>query len=416
MLRHPLLFLLLGMFAAMIPATLIVMMVMSPPAEDIRLLVLFMSGSGLATVFTSYALYRQGAISRFASLRWTLVASIGITVLLVLINVWVTAQLMFISTHDFVLTIALLAFASLTALVFGLFVASAITGRIREMSRAAEMLAQGKLDARLVAEGKDELADFARTFNWMAESLQQIDREKRMIDQARRDLIAGVSHDLRTPLTSIRAMLEAIQDGVVSDSETIARYVQTSLSEAEHLNHLIDDLFELTKLDTGHLEMEFVEASLRDLISDVMSSMSVRAEQHQITLHADLKPDIDPVRMAPDKIQRVLQNLLDNAIRHTPAGGQITIRAYCRNDQVVVEVHNTGSSIDPIHLPHLFDTFYRVEQSRLRAEDGHRSTGLGLAIARGFVEAHQGTIQVESQAQPAYTTFRFAIPHFVLAS
>ena len=409
MFRHPLVHLFASMVAAMVAALIILTVSLAPPRDDIRLLTYFMLGSGSTTVLLAYTIYRQGMRRWFTSLRWVLITSIVITVLLVVPNVWVTAQLMFISPHDFYLTSALLVFAGITAVSFGLFVSNALAARIMDLSTAAKAVAQGKLDTRLAVSGKDELSDFAHTFNWMAESLKNLDDEKRMVEQTRRNLIAGISHDLRTPLTSMRAMLEALADGIVTEKEEQSRYIENSLAEIANLDHMIDDLFELAQLDAGHMKMEFVSASLRDLISDVMSSMNAQATRHQLTFKGEISPEIDPVYMAPDKIQRVLINLLDNALRYTPPQGTITIRAKREGEKICVEVHNTDTVIAPEDIPQIFNSFYRVERSRNRAEDGHRSSGLGLAIARGLVEAHQGNISVESRDGQG-TTFRFSIP------
>jgi signal transduction histidine kinase len=344
-----------------------------------------------------------------SSLRWWLLVSIIMVVLLVLVNIWITAQLMFISVHDFVLTIALLVFGGVTAIAFGLYITRTMMTRLQKLSDAAESLASGDLTHRLTIEGTDELAEFARTFNWMAENLQEVDRQKQMVEQARRDLIAWTSHDLRTPLTSLRVMLEALSDNVVTDPEGVDRYLRNSLAEIENLSHLINDLFELARLDAGKPDMAFEYASLRDLISDILSSMVPQAEQQGIRLEAEVGPDIDPVYMAPDKIQRVIRNLVENALRHTPADGKVLLRAVRSGDDVRVAVHNTGSSIDPIHLPHIFNSFYRVDTARLHSREGRRNAGLGLAIARGFIEAHQGMIDAQSDPTTG-TTFSFAIP------
>lgn len=407
--RYPLIFLIAGMAAALGVGVLIVVLGLNPPAKDIQLLLIFMGASGLVTMLAAYLFNKIGLVWWLPSLRWSLLINIAMTVLLVLLNVWFTAQLMFISQHDFVLTTALLVFSGLTAMNFGLFVASTLTSRIHDLSSAAEQLAQGKLETRLQVQGNDELADFIKTFNWMADSLQQLDREKRKIEQTRRDLIAWVSHDLRTPLTSIRAMLEAIQDEVVTEPDDIKQYIGSSLSEIENLNLLIEDLFELAKLDTGNLELKFVDASLRDLISDVLSTLNAQANKHHITLRGLIEQDIDPVYMAADKMQRVLYNLIDNALRYTPPNGEITISTSVFREQVQINVHNTGTYIAPEHLPHLFTSFYRAEPSRTHDKDGRRSTGLGLAIARGFIEAHKGKIWVDSQPDSG-TTFSFTIP------
>ncbi|HEX3053904.1 MAG TPA: ATP-binding protein, partial [Aggregatilineaceae bacterium] len=321
--------------------------------------------------------------------------------------------LMFISQHDLVLTIALLVFAGLTALFFGLFIASTITERIGELSHAAENLALGQLDTRLPVAGRDELAELSQVFNWMASNLQKIDEQKRLIEQTRRDLIAWVSHDLRTPLASMRVMIEAIADEVVTDPDTISRYIHTSLSELRHLTHLIDDLFELAKLDTGHLDAHYDMTSLKDLVSDVLSRMSTQADHRHVKLRGSVDDEVDPVYMAPDKIQRVLYNLIDNALRYTPPEGEVIIHACRDQDHVRVDVSNTGSTIDPEHLPFVFNSFYRAESSRARDDDGKRGTGLGLAIARGFVEAHRGHIWVESVPERG-TTFSFTLPRRVM--
>jgi signal transduction histidine kinase len=407
--RFPLLSILSGMSAALALAVLYIIYRLQPPTGDVRLLVVFMSGSGLLTVLLAYLLYRRGIVQWFPSMHWSLLTSVVITVALIFVNVWFTAQLMFISKHDLVLTIALLLYAGLTALLFGLFIVATLTSRIDKLAEAARRLAEGKLDTRLAVEGSDEIAKLAETFNWMASSLQKLDSQKRLVDRTRRTLIAGVSHDLRTPLTTMRVMVEAIADGVVTDPDTVARYVRSTLSELQHLSRLIDDLFEMAKLDAGQLELQFDMSSLNDLISDVLSSMSVQATQHHIRVDGCVNPDADLVYMAPDKIQRVIYNLLDNALSYTPPDGSVTINACRDGAHIRVDVHNTGSFIDPVHAPHVFESFYRGESSRVRGDDGRRGTGLGLAIARGFVEAHRGKIWVDSAPERG-TTFSFTLP------
>jgi signal transduction histidine kinase len=407
--RFPLLSILSGMSAALALAVLYIIYRLKPPTGDVRLLVVFMSGSGLLTVLLAYLLYRRGIVQWFPSMHWSLLTSVVITVALIFVNVWFTAQLMFISKHDLVLTIALLLYAGLTALLFGLFIVATLTSRIDKLAQAARQVAEGKLETRLAVEGSDEIAKLAETFNWMASSLQKLDSQKRLVEQTRRTLIAGVSHDLRTPLTTMRVMIEAIADGVVTDPDTVARYVHSTLSELQHLSRLIDDLFELAKLDAGQLELQFDMSSLNDLISDVLSSMSVQATQHHIRVDGCVNPDADLVYMAPDKIQRVIYNLLDNALSYTPPDGLVTINACRDGAHIRVDVHNTGSYIDPVHVPHIFESFYRGESSRVRGDDGRRGTGLGLAIARGFVEAHRGKIWVDSTPERG-TTFSFTLP------
>jgi len=393
---------------ALVLSLLMLNAAIAPPAKDIEQLVIFMGTTGSVTVGIAYIVHQQSVFKWLASLRWSLLLSIILSILLVLTNVWITAQLMFISEHDFYIAMSLLFFGGLTSTAFGMYVADSLTRRLRTLSDAAQQVATGNLSTRLNVTEHDELAEFAHTFNWMAQSLEKIDEEKRQIEKARRDLIAGVSHDLRTPITAVRARLEAIQDGIVTEPEEVQTYITHSLSEVQHLNLLINDLFELAQLDTGQLTLDITQTSLSDLLSDAVSRVHMRATQSNLVVHHDIASDVDPVAIAPDKIQRVIHNLLDNAVRYTPSGEQITLRAWRQTDHAHVEVHNTGITIEQEHLPHIFDSFYRVDESR-QAEPNHRGAGLGLAIAKGFIEAHQGEIYVKSSPQKG-TIFGFRLP------
>lgn len=393
---------------------LIVVPALMPPMTDIYLLFGFMSLSGGGSIMLVYAVYRARLTHRFSSLKWALLAVIVLLVLLIFVNVWLTAQLMFINYHDLILTTALLVFAGVVGSVSTYFISNTLTNRINDLCVAAETFAHGDMSVRLPRNGNDELAHLAMRFNDMADALQEADERKRHYEQNRRDLIAWVSHDLRTPLATIRAMNEAVLDGVVDDAETIRRYMHNTQREVQHLARLIDDLFELSQLDTGRVHLTLHPTSLRDLVSDTIGTMNARAKRNRITLRGGVEDGLDVVRLAPDKIQRVLYNLIENAIRHTPRDGIITIKVRRKthegsDNEVRVYVHNTGSLITEHDLPRLFESFYRGEPSRAQNPDGQRSTGLGLAIARGFVEAHGGRIWVESK-EGAGTTFIFALP------
>ncbi len=399
-----------GIGLAMLGGLTVITATLRPGSEDLAFLVIFMSGSGFITISVSYFLYRRGLARWFRSLRWALLVTVIMTVVLIFVNVWVTARLMFISYHDLALTTALMVYAGVTAIVFGFFISRTITDSIGELASTAEKLAQGDLSARLDIRGNDELAKLSETFNWMASNLQEIDEQKRTIEQTRRNLIAWVSHDLRTPLASMRVMIEALQDGVVSDEETVSRYLHKTRGEIEHLNSLINDLFELAQIDVGHIHMDYQNASMCDLISDTIGSMMARAKHKQILLDGQVRADIDPVFMAPDKIQRVLYNLVDNALQHTPEGGKVKLNAYSQTNDIRVDVYNTGSQIAPDDLPHIFSSFYRGERSRKRDAHGSRGAGLGLAITRGLIEAHGGKIWLEANPQEGGITFSFTLP------
>jgi signal transduction histidine kinase len=240
----------------------------------------------------------------------------------------------------------------------------------------------------------------------MADQLEAAAQKQRETDQLRRDLIAWTSHDLRTPLTSIRAVVEALADRVIDDPDTIQRYLNSIQSDVASLNRLIDDLFELAQLDAGGLIFGKVPVSLSDLISDVLERMRALADQRRVQLSGRVSPGVDPVTIDPQKIERVLVNLISNAIRHTPEGGQVTIEAQVSDGRVRVSVRDTGEGIAPDDLPHVFERFYRGEKSRSRSTGG---AGLGLAIAKGIVEAHGGSIGVTSRAGEG-ATFTFTLP------
>ena len=232
------------------------------------------------------------------------------------------------------------------------------------------------------------------------------------LEQARKDLIASVSHDLRTPLASMRAMVEAISDGVVSDELTIRNYCSNIRSEVEHLSTLIDDLFELSRLDSGTLDLHLQPSSVEEMLSSVLESMKAQAEAQVLKLSHSLDGPLEPVMADPHKIQRVLYNLVQNAIRHTPADGTISVEAQDLGEQVQINVVDSGQGIVQDDVDKVFDRFYRGEKSRSREFGG---AGLGLAIAKGIVEAHGGRIWVDSQPG-AGSRFSFSLPKASAAS
>ena len=343
---------------------------------------------------------------RLPSLRLRVLVAYGLGVAVALVNIFVTARLMFLSEHDLQLLTLLLLFSTLVSVAFGYAVAGMITDTARGVSAAAARLAAGDLSARAEVTGTDELASLARSFNDMADRLAAATAERQAIEEARRELIAAVSHDLRTPLASIRAMVEALVDGVVTDEATRQRYLTTMRGQIQSLSALIDDLFELAQIDAGVLKLHLERASLSELISDTLDTMHVQAAGKGVTLAGRVAPDVDPVLMAPDKVQRVLNNLVQNALRHTPADGTVYLEARRDADVARVDVVDSGEGIAPDDLPHVFERFYRAEKSRSRDYGG---AGLGLAIARSIIEAHGGRMWVESQPGQG-TRFTFTLP------
>lgn len=378
-------------------------LVMLPPLRDLGLMALYLGITALVSALVGYVAYRMGWINFSPALRWTLLGGYALASILTFFNVWFSAQMMFASEHDLLLAIVLLVFASGMAMVLGYFLSSTVTERINQLKNAAEELADGNLKTRVLVNGRDEVASLAETFNQMAEQLQAADQRQRELESLRRDLIAWVSHDLQTPLTSMRAILEALSDGVVEDPETVKRYLLTAQRDVRSLSSLIDDLFHLAQLDAGGLPLHRADASLSDLVSDTLESFTELAKQQQITLEGNVDSDVDPVHMDTQSIGRVLNNLIGNALRHTPAQGRVSVWVR-RNPNVEVTVSDTGEGIRAEDIPHVFERFYRGEKSRSRATGG---AGLGLAIARGIVQAHGGEINVESEmGKGAQFTFR----------
>lgn len=373
-------------------------------------LITLMTGIGIVLTVISYALYKSEILQYLRSLRVLMLLMVGIIVAVVLFYLWILSETLFANSVYLPFMTMAMFFAGMSSISFGYFVSRAMTQRLFALADAAGEVARGDFSTRLTIRGNDEIAYLARSFNSMAADLHDIEIQKQQLEQTRRDLTAWVSHDLRTPLTSMRVMLEALADGVISDEETQKRYISTTLKEIQHLSHMITDLFEMAKLDVGHINLEIYPIPIADLISDTIGSMMVKAEKKEIQIEGSVEDGIDLVYVAPDKIQRVLKNLIDNAIKYTPPGEKVIIRAsHCDDISVRIDVHNSGVHIPPDILPNLFDSFYRGEKSRANTGD-ERGTGLGLAIARGFVQAHGGEIWAESSPETD-TCFSFTIPN-----
>lgn len=390
--RAPWLILVTGFVVALVVAALLFMTLMQPPLAEMGALISTLAFTSLLSLGLGYVLYRRGW-ARSVSLLRTLSMTYLWAALLTLFNVGILQQQMFVSRHDLILGGVLLLFAVIIATTFGIFVSTSVTDDLRQISGSAQQLAEGDLTARVVVSGRDEVAQVGLAFNEMADQLEQVDKQREDLDRLRRDLIAWASHDLRTPLTSIRVRVEALNDGVVEDAESQQRYYKDILSNVVALNTLIDDLLELAQLDAGGLQLEMTRLSLRDLLSDSQDRFRLMAAKRNIVMRAEVDKEVDPVRLNATKISRVLDNLLSNALRHTPEGGQILTKAERQGDEVRVMVEDNGPGFDSDDLPRLFEQFYRGEQARSRATGG---AGLGLAIAKGIVEAHDGLIWAEN--------------------
>jgi signal transduction histidine kinase len=383
-------------------------LLMTPPSSELGLMALFLGVTAFVSALVGYIAYRMGWVNLSPTLRWTLLGGYALASVLTFFNVWFSAELMFASEHDLLLAIVLLVFAGGIAMILGYFLSSTITERVNLLKDAAEKLARGELTTRVPVNGRDEVASLSRTFNQMAEQLQAADHKQRELESLRRDLITWASHDLQTPLASMRAILEALADGVVDEPEMVKRYLATAQRDVMSLSALIDDLFQMSQLDTGGFPLHRAQASLSDLLSDTLESFSQLAKQQEITLEGSVDPDVDPVFMDTQAIGRVLNNLISNALRHTSSQGRVSVWVRRASQGVEVTVSDTGEGIRAQDLPHIFERFYRGDAARSRNR-GTGGAGLGLAIARGIVRAHGGDIRVESELGKG-TQFTFYIP------
>ena len=395
-----------GVLIALGLAMLAFALIMRPASGEIRAMALFLSVTALVSVAAGYGAYRLGWISRSPRLVWSLLAGYILATLLTFLNVGFSARLMFASPHDLSLAAVLLLFAGGIAVALGYFISATLTERIESVATAAAAVAKGDLSVRVPVSGNDEIANLSQAFNEMADRLQEADLKQRELEQLRRDLVAWAGHDLRTPLASTRVMIDALADGLVDDPATAQRYLQTSQRDIKTLSLLIDDLFNLAQMDAGGPKLERRPTAISDLISDTLESFAALAAQREVALGGQVAAGVDPVLADGQQVARVLSNLVSNALRHTPAGGEVQVSATRADQWVTVEVSDSGEGIAAADLPHVFDRFYRGEKSRSRATGG---SGLGLAIAHSIVEAHGGRIWVESEPGQG-ARFFFTLP------
>lgn len=320
--------------AALVVAIALMVLLLNPPMNDLVFLGTLLAITSAGSAIIGYLSHHFGWWRRFRSLTISMTMGYVLAAGLTFLNIWVTARLMFINEHDLFLGSVLLVFAGVISVGLGYFLANSITQSIKNLVVGAEDISNGQFDTRVPVQGKDEIAQLSRAFNDMAARLEQAKEKEESLEQMRRDLVAGASHDLRTPLAALRAMLEALSDGVVKDDATVTRYLHQSQSEIARMTVMIDDLFELAQMDAGYGELYGEDSSLNDLISDTLESFTVLADSKQIALSGQVDEGIDPVWMALDKIGRVLNNLVENALRHTPNSGQVEIKAELSDNMV----------------------------------------------------------------------------------
>ncbi|KAA3656945.1 MAG: HAMP domain-containing protein [Chloroflexi bacterium] len=285
--------------------------------------------------------------------------------------------------------------ATAVSLAIGFFLARTLTKPIHELKQATQAVAQGNLGQQVEIHSQDELGNLAESFNQMSTDLLTAQNQ-------RRQLTADIAHDLRTPLSLILGHSEALSDGVLPATPETLDIIH---DEAMRLNRLIDDLRTLSLAEAGKLRMMMRPIHSEELVERTAIAYLPAAQEKQIAVEKEIQAAPE-VLADPDRISQVLDNLMDNAIRHTPQGGKISIRTQSNANDVQLSVQDSGVGIAAVDLPHVFSRFYRADKSRHRHDGG---SGLGLAIARSIVEQHNGRIWVESILGQG-TTFHFTLP------
>lgn len=290
-----------------------------------------------------------------------------------------------------------LAFASLIAIMVSFFVTRRITTPIRRMATISQRIARGEYAVRTEVPPTIEIGDLAESLNRMAAELETT-------EQRRIQLIGDVAHELRTPISTLQGYLEGLRDGVVEPSDDLWARLSDQTSR---LNRLTQDLRELFDVETGAASIKRSMVAPSDLVQTAVAEVRPRFEEKGIDLHVSLASKTPPIVADRDRAGQVLTNLLTNALRYTPTGGQVTVSVVPDVRVIWFKVTDTGIGIPAEHLPHVFDRFYRVDPSRSRALGG---SGIGLAIARTLVEAQGGEIRAESPGSHQGSTFSFSLP------
>jgi signal transduction histidine kinase len=282
------------------------------------------------------------------------------------------------------------------AILLTFFLSRRILSPVKAITSAARHFGRGDFSHRVDADVKGELGELAQSFNTMADDLEHT-------QQLRRNMVADIAHELRTPLSNLSGYLEAIRDGVIKADENVIRSLN---EEAATLARLIDDLQELSLADAGELKLVIQTENIARLIKEAVTAVKPKAAARGLSLTTRLARGLPGAAVDAHRIKQVLRNLLENAVAHTGKGGKITVAARADEKMINISVTDTGEGIPAAELPLIFERFYRVDKSRTRETGG---SGLGLTIAKRLVEAHGGTISAESRPGQG-STFAFTVP------
>jgi signal transduction histidine kinase len=386
--------------AAGVAGSLLIGAFLGMGAADLRGVGWLIVTAGLLTAVAALVAQR---LLRGASLRSRFVALPIVAVAVTAANLVVLYTRMAVSHHDTVVVLTLLCYSLAAGLAVAIVLARRSGRAVGALEETAQAIGEGNLQARVgPLDAGAELDALGATLDDMAARLAEAQTRERVAEATRRDLIAAVSHDLRTPLASLRAMVEALDEGVVSDPGSVERYVREMRRSTTQLSVLVDDLFEFAQLDAGAIAAETRRARLDDVVASAVAAVEPSVRDKGLHLSMDLG-DAGDADCSP-RLARVLQNLLVNAVRHTPADGAVSIHAARHRDRLALAVEDTGEGIAPEDLDRVFEPFFRGDPARSGA-----GTGLGLALAKRIVETLGGHISAES-SRPGGARFAVELP------
>lgn len=299
------------------------------------------------------------------------------------------------------------------ALITGLIIFACMTQRLRRLAAAMGSYSGGtplsELDLPQSEKGHraDEIQLLVSTFRDMAGRIEEQVASIKSVDNMRRELVANISHDLRTPIATLQGYIETLlmKDASLSTEERL-KYLDVAIKHCKRLSTLVSDLFELARLDAGETKLHCEPFSLGELVQDVVQKFQLAAEDKKVRIITNLGKDLPFVSADIAPIERVFENLIENALRHTPEGGAVSIDLSSDRDSLIVRVSDTGHGIPERELPYIFDRFHQLDRSR-KGKSGH--SGLGLAITRRILQLHGSTIEVKSELNTG-TTFTFSLP------
>ena len=346
-----------------------------------------------AAVATVVAAVAAPRLLSKASASTRMLAAAVVAIVVALANLAALALNMVVEGHDAKALLILLVYALGAGLTVALALARASAPALARVGRTVEALGEGELSARVgELDAGPEMDSLARTLDDMAERLERIREREHAVETMRKDLITAVSHDLRTPLASLRAMVEAVDDGVVTDPSSLRRYAVEMRKSVGQLSAMVDDLFELSQIEAGAIEVERRRVRLDEIVRLVVTAVEPHAANKGLALRTDLGGAAD----APcsPRMTRVFQNLLMNAVRHTPADGSVSVLAKRAGNRIEVAVEDSGDGLADADLERIFEPFYRGDPAR-----SGPGAGLGLALAKRIVEGVGGRISAETKAE-----------------